>query len=81
MHNPSYHLVLRCICLLRQGIMPRRKWRQKQAEGALVLPPRTIPGTPQKRFADGLHRPVGLVFASGHLLWTACQLSGKAYTF
>lgn len=55
----------------------RRKWRQKQTEGAMVLPRKTIPGQPQRRFADGLHRPVGLVFASGHLLWTACQLSGE----
>lgn len=50
-----------------------------QAEGAMVLPRKTIPGQRRPRFADGLHRPVGLVFASGHLLWTACQLSGKAH--
>jgi len=55
----------------------RRKWRQKQTEGAMILPRSTVPGQPRRRFADGLHRPVGLVFASGHLLWTACQLSGE----
>ena len=42
-----------------------------------MLPKRTIPGQRPPRFADGLHRPVGLIFASGHLLFTACQLSGQ----
>ncbi|CAL5223855.1 g6440 [Coccomyxa viridis] len=60
----------------QKGVTTRRRWRRQKTEGAVVLPRRTFPGQPQRRFADGLHRPVGLVFASGHLLWTACQLSG-----
>ena len=42
-----------------------------------MLPKRTIPGQQRLRFADGLHRPIGLIFASGHVLFTACQLSGQ----
>ena len=60
-----------------QAVTTRRRWYQKQVEGALVLPKRTIPGQRRPRFADGLHRPVGLIFASGHVLFTACQLSGQ----
>ena len=60
-----------------QAVTTRRRWYQKQTEGALVLPKRTIPGQRRPRFADGLHRPIGLIFASGHVLFTACQLSGQ----
>lgn len=29
---------------------------------------------------DGLHKPIGLVLASAHILGTACHLSGQAST-